>query len=63
MKSSPLIWRSVVNVKLTVKISSIIVAFLENMNFTRIRCLWCAIFVASFTEFKSKTYSLPCVYL
>ena len=33
MKSSPWIWRSVVNVKSTVKISSIFVAFLENMNF------------------------------
>ena len=34
MKSSPSIWRYVVNVKSTVKISSIFVAFLENMNFT-----------------------------
>ena len=34
MKSSPLIWSYVVNVKLTVKILSIFVAFLENMNFT-----------------------------
>ena len=33
MKSSPSIWRYVVNVKSTVKISSIIVAFLGNMNF------------------------------
>ena len=33
MKSSPLIWRYVVSVKWTVKISSIFVAFLENMNF------------------------------
>ena len=33
MKSSPSIWRYVVNVKLTVKISSIFVAFLDNMNF------------------------------
>ena len=33
MKSSPLIWRYVVNVKSTVKSSSIFVAFLENMNF------------------------------
>ena len=33
MKSSPSIWRYVVNVKSTVKISSIFVAFLENMNF------------------------------
>ena len=33
MKSSPSIRRSVVNVKLTVKISAIFVAFLENMNF------------------------------
>ena len=32
-KSSPLIWRYVVSVKLMVKISSIFVAFLENMNF------------------------------
>ena len=32
MKSS--IWRYVVNVKSTVKILSIFVAFLENMNFT-----------------------------
>ena len=32
MKSSPLIWRYVVNIKLMVKISSIFVAFLENMN-------------------------------
>ena len=33
MKSSPLIWRYVVNVKETVSISSIFVAFLDNMNF------------------------------
>ena len=36
MKSAPLIWHYVVGVKLTVKIFSIFVAFLENMNF-RIR--------------------------
>ena len=35
MKSSPSIWRYVVSVKLTVKILSIFVAFLENMNFTK----------------------------
>ena len=34
MKSSPSIWHYVVSVKSTVKISSIFVAFLENMNFT-----------------------------
>ena len=34
MKSSPFIWRYVKSVKLTVKISSIFVAFLEEMNFT-----------------------------
>ena len=34
MKSSPSIWHYVVDVKSTVKISSIFVAFLENMNFT-----------------------------
>ena len=33
MKSSPSIWHYVVSVKLTVKILSIFVAFLENMNF------------------------------
>ena len=33
-ESSPYIWRYVVSVKSTVKISSIFVAFLENMNFT-----------------------------
>ena len=33
MKSSPSIWRYVVNVKSAVKILSIFVAFLENMNF------------------------------
>ena len=33
MKSSPSIWFYVVNVKSTVKISPIFVAFLENMNF------------------------------
>ena len=32
MKSSLSIWRYVVNIKSTVKILSIIVAFLENMN-------------------------------
>ena len=32
MKSSPSIWRYVVNIKSTVKILSIFVAFLENMN-------------------------------
>ena len=34
MKSSPSICRYVVSAKLTVKISSIFVAFLENMDFT-----------------------------
>ena len=33
MKSSPSIWHLLHNVKSTVKISSIFVAFLENMNF------------------------------
>ena len=33
MKSSLLIWRYVVNVKSTVKILSIFVALLENINF------------------------------
>ena len=33
MKSLPLIWHLIHNVKSTVKISSIFVAFLENMNF------------------------------
>ena len=33
MKSSRLIWRYVLNVKSTVKISLIFAAFLENMNF------------------------------
>ena len=36
MKSSPSIWHYVVSVKSTVKISSIFVPFLENMNFIRI---------------------------
>ena len=36
MKSSPLIWRYVVNVKETVSISSIFVAFLDNMNFNAV---------------------------
>ena len=35
MKSSQLIWRLLHSVKLTVKISSIFVAFLENMNFKK----------------------------
>jgi hypothetical protein len=35
MKSSPSIWRYEVNVKSTVKILSIFMAFLENMNFIR----------------------------
>ena len=34
MKSSQLIWRYVVNVKSMLKILSIFVAFLENINFT-----------------------------
>ena len=34
MKSSPSIWHYVVDVKSTVKISSIVVAFLVNTNFT-----------------------------
>ena len=33
MKSSPSIWHLLHNVKLTVKISSIFVVFLEHMNF------------------------------
>ena len=36
MKSSPSIWGYVVSVKSTVKISSIFVAFLENMNFKKL---------------------------
>ena len=32
-KSSPSFWHYVVNVKLTVKISSVCVAFLDNMKF------------------------------
>ena len=39
-KSSPTIWHLLHNVKLTVKISSIFVAFLENMNF-----MWTAKFL------------------
>ena len=35
MKSSPSIWRYVVSVKSMVKILSIFVAFLENMNFIK----------------------------
>ena len=35
-KSSQSIWHYVVSVKSTVKISSIFVAFLENMNFTKL---------------------------
>ena len=53
MKSSPLIWRYVVNVKSTVKILSIFVAFLENMNFilgTKVR--------DPFTDFLSKNGNL-----
>ena len=38
-KSSPLIWHYVVSVKSMVKISSIFVAFLENMNFTTVSFL------------------------
>ena len=34
MKPSPSIWRYVVNLKSKVKMSSIFVAFLENMNFS-----------------------------
>ena len=37
MKSSPSIWRYVVNVKSMVKILSILVAFLEKMNFMMIQ--------------------------
>ena len=36
MKSSLSIWRYVASVKSTVKISLIFVAFLENMNFTKL---------------------------
>ena len=36
-KSSPSIWHYAVSVKLTVKISSIFVAFLENTNFNTVR--------------------------
>ena len=35
MKSSPLIWHYVIDVKSTVKNSLIFVAFLENMNFNK----------------------------
>ena len=37
MKSSPSIWHYEVDVKSMVKISSIFVAFLENMNFNRFK--------------------------
>ena len=37
MKSSPLIWHLLHNVKSTVNISPVFVAFLENMNFTKKR--------------------------
>ena len=37
MKSSQSIWRYVVTVKSMVKILSIFVAFLENMNFNKVR--------------------------
>ena len=37
MKSSPSIWHYGVNVKSTVKISSVCVAFLENINFTTMK--------------------------
>ena len=36
MKSSPSIWHLLHNVKFTLKISSIFVAFLENMNFNKV---------------------------
>ena len=39
-KSSPLIWHLLHNVKLTVKISSIIVAFLKDMNFDISGCIF-----------------------
>ena len=45
MKSSPSIWHLLHNVKFTLKISSIFVAFLENMNFNG-KCM--------------KTYWQPC---
>ena len=50
MKSSPLIWRYVVNVKETVSISSIFVAFLDNMNFNVVE-------VYQFFHFKGQLYS------
>ena len=36
MKSSPAIWHLLYNVKSMVKISSIFVAFLENMDFMKV---------------------------
>ena len=42
MKSSASIWRHVVNVKSMVKISSIFVAFLENMNFRTAKRIFCS---------------------
>ena len=42
MKSSLSIWRYVVNVIVMVKISSIFVAFLENMNFRTAKRIFCS---------------------
>ena len=49
-KSSPSIWRYVVSVTSTVKISSIFVAFLENMNFK-----------VEFLIYNCETFILTCV--
>ena len=49
MKSSPSLWQLLNNVKSTVKISSILVAFLENMNFTN--KIFCSIVLLKLSQF------------
>ena len=54
MKSSSSIWYYVVVVKSTVKISSILVAFLDNMNFTVITPLKSSAFFPTAVKLDNK---------
>ena len=58
MKSSPLIWHLLNNVKSTVKSSSILVAFLEKMNF-KVRTFWEAHIIFQILCVSQKVRTLP----
>ena len=60
MKSSPSIWHYVVIVKSTVKILSIFVAFLENMNFQKKKSVYP---IVTYTYLLTASTSKPCPFI